>query len=520
MMSAELDVGVGALSRRSSIRHSSLSIITAKEGRSAAYNSTTMESIPRLSLLARPALLGLCYRALAEDADGGEAPLTLRRIEQVQAQLTLLLQRQSELKARQGIAAEHAAKARRSASQAQLDLRIFHETYEPPKRGFLRRLTPREREQERRLAELEAIAEHESEQATRLAEEQQLVTSELLLAEGELKDAREEREGLLHRFEEQLSAHVLELVSQGRMDEARDVLETARRDVRGRVVVGALLVLSELFATEDLQPLTARRMLDSLEPLFSQQPDASARALALLLKLVEGQYVTQAELGLLVPGNFRGAAMYRLYQLVVVLAGGGVDQQESGPWAGTLRLCIYAGAAGSLPAYAPEGKSAISTQSNGEITHSLSGQAVRSPNTDDLLSAFDSGDLVRMVLAAAVLLGGGELEQLWDTEWAEDLPERGSLIEHFSEPVPAWPVGLVTPWAAALSCLTLLAQYMAEGGRGGRFGRWLEDSYGWPKDDLYWWTLATLRDDPALLKNLRGGRGQLFTITDSSPKTN
>ena len=62
----------------------------------------------------------------------------------------MLLQRQSGLKASQGIAAEHAAKARKAAGQAQLDLRIFHESYEPPKRGFLRRPTPQEREQLRR----------------------------------------------------------------------------------------------------------------------------------------------------------------------------------------------------------------------------------------------------------------------------------------------------------------------------------------------------------------------------------
>src|SRR5687767_9970639 len=108
-----------------------------------------MAGVPKINLLSRPALLGLTYRALAGTADGSEAPLTLRRIEQNQAQLTMLLQRQSELKASQGIAAEHAAKARKSAGQAQLDLRIFHESYEPPRRGFLKRLTTQEKAQQR-----------------------------------------------------------------------------------------------------------------------------------------------------------------------------------------------------------------------------------------------------------------------------------------------------------------------------------------------------------------------------------
>jgi hypothetical protein len=194
--------------------------------------------------------------------------------------------------------------------------------------------------------------------------------------------------------------------------------------------------------------------------------------------------------------------MYRLYQLVSVLAGGGVDPEEHGPWAGTLRLCLDSGA--GIPARDDDkaGKNA--------------------PPTEDLLAAFDSEDQIRVTLAAAGLLAAGELERIWGTDWADELPERGSLIEHFSDPegTPAWPLGLVTPWAAALSCFTLLALYMAEGGRGGRFGRWLEDSYGWPKDDLYWWMLSTLKNDAALLKNIRGGADQLFTITNSRIQTN
>jgi hypothetical protein len=433
-------------------------------------------AVPTLNLLSRPALLGLVYRALAGMADGGDAPLTLRRIEQLQAELTMLLQRQSELKATQGIAAEHAAKARKSAGQSQLDLRIFNESYVPPKRGFLKRLTPAERAQERKLAELEAIAAHEREQAEQLAERQQLVTSDLLLVESELKEARADRDALLGNFEEQLAAHVLELIAQARPDEAGDVLETARRDVRGSIAVGALLVLVELCAPPELNPAEARRMLASLEPLFAQAQDATPRALALLLRLAEGGRVTQSELGLLASGNFRSAALYRLYQLITVLAGGGVDPQDESPWAGTLRLCL------------PQ------------------------QSTDDLLAAFDSEDTVRITLAAAGLLANDELAQLWDTDWAQDLPQRSSLIEQLSDPVPAWPVGLVTPWAAALSCLTLLALYMAEGGRSGQYGRWLQDSYGWPKDDLYWWMLATLKDDPALLKNATGSGAQLLRV--------
>ncbi len=282
-----------------------------------------------------------------------------------------------------------------------------------------------------------------------------------------------------------MSAHVLGLVARNNLNDARDVLETARRDVRGSLIVGALLVLTDLFSSDVLNPAAARKRLGSLESLFSQLPDSSARALALLLKVADGETVSQSELGLLSSGNFRGPAMYRLYQLVAVLTGSGVDSNETGPWAGTLRL--------------------VAVNDTDKI--------------DDLLAALECEDTVRITLAAAALLARGELEQLWDTEWADELPARGSLIEHLSEPIPAWPLGLVTPWATALSCMTLLALYMAEGGRSGRFGKWLEDSYGWPKDDLYWWTLAALKEDPALLKNVRGGSDQLFSIGHSKIQT-
>ncbi|MDQ3023895.1 MAG: hypothetical protein M3R04_05875, partial [bacterium] len=153
--------------------------------------------LPGINLLARSALLGLVYRALAAEADGADAPLTLRRIEQMQAQLTMLMQRQSELKASQSIAGDHATTARKSASQSQLDLRIFLEAYEPPPRSFFRRLTPQQREQERQLAELESIAEHETDKSEQLSLLQQKVTADLLAAEAGLKEARSSRETLL-----------------------------------------------------------------------------------------------------------------------------------------------------------------------------------------------------------------------------------------------------------------------------------------------------------------------------------
>jgi hypothetical protein len=44
---------------------------------------------------------------------------------------------------------------------------------------------------------------------------------------------------------------------------------------------------------------------------------------------------------------------------------------------------VASGEAGSLPAYTPDGKSVLSTQGDGEIEHSISGQAVRSPELSE-----------------------------------------------------------------------------------------------------------------------------------------
>jgi hypothetical protein len=41
---------------------------------------------------------------------------------------------------------------------------------------------------------------------------------------------------------------------------------------------------------------------------------------------------------------------------------------------------------------------------------------------------------------------------------------------------------------------------------------WLDESYGWPKDDFYWWTLAQLKRDESLTRNFRQDPGQLFTV--------
>jgi hypothetical protein len=496
-----------------------------------------MHGLPRINLLARTALPGLLYRALAGEADGGSAPLTQRRIELLQAELTQLTARLSTLRADLSIAQDKASAARRNATQAQLDWRLFMERYEEPRRGLLRRLTPQQQEAERRRAELEAIAAHEQQQSDSLAERAQALSAELLAVEARLKEARSERAVHGGELGEQLAAHTLGLIAAGQSELARDALDDARREVRGDVQVAVLLVFSELLKHGDRYEVTAARaMLDSLEPVFTQQPDGTARTLALLLAVLEGRHLKPAELGLLGPGNFNAAAHYRLYQLVLVLAGGKADSADvPPPWFGTLELCVAACSA--VEAQPLSGTGALAREPSASGNEPQPAHAVRAvkdsegysgqitcegaratgmvgPSTDDLLSAFESEDVVRMVLAAAALLLRGELELLpqrsaWIARLAE---ERQPLLASLPAHIPAWPQALAQPWNTALACFVLLALYMDRSGTHGVFGRWREESYGWPKSDLYWWMLATLGDDPALLRNLTGGPGELFVL--------
>lgn len=502
--------------------------------------ASSAESMPRINLLARPLLLGLTYRALAAEADATQAPLTQRRIEHAQARVTTLLQRASELRADIGVARERAEATRKHATRSELDLRLFMERYEPPKRGLLQRLTRDQRAAEAQRAELEAIAAADAAEAEAASARRTAVQQELTRIEAQLEAARAERLEHAALLGEQLAAHVLGLLAAGQGEVARDALELARTEIRGDVLVGTLLVLAELFDAPTPQDGlgAARKMLSQLEALFTQASDSSARVVALLLALVEGRRLGIREVGVLRQGSFQHLGHWRLYQLVIALSGGDpAADEQAGPWLGTLLLC----------------REAALTQPVEDEPQSPA------PRAADIAAAFESEDTVRMLVAAAILLQRERLELLWralayklgvpdapalDEAWQyprlrmateftlSEHPRElsalvGPLLQRLDTPVAAWPNVLRAPVAAALACLTLLGLFMSSTDSGPDdieavaaphwlYEQWLAESYGWPKTDLYWWMLAGLKGDPALLRNIGAQAGELFTISHTA----
>ena len=77
-------------------------------------------------------------------------------------------------------------------------------------------------------------------------------------------------------------------------------------------------------------------------------------------------------------------------------------------------------------------------------------------------------------------------------------------------PNPACPEKLNEGWQNALACFALLGA--KESAPQVVFDAWLEESYNWPKSDLYWWVLAEAKQDKALLKNISGSPTELYTV--------
>ena len=85
-----------------------------------------------------------------------------------------------------------------------------------------------------------------------------------------------------------------------------------------------------------------------------------------------------------------------------------------------------------------------------------------------------------------------------------------ALVPLLAMAEPAWPGALTPVLAYALACHVLCrAQRSAPGPL---YETWLAESYGWPKTDLYWWTLALCRADLNMLSNIQGQAGELFSV--------
>ncbi len=453
--------------------------------------------LPALHLLARPLLLGLCRRALSPTADAAQAALTARRIEHARVEQTELLKRISALKADTGITQDKALTLRTTAQQAQLDLRLFEERHPPPppQRGlFKSRLGLEQQETEQQRARLSLLAEQAQQDAERARARAEAVSRELLLAESELGASRTQRGGYELELRDQAGAWVMEQVATGQGEGARRTLAELRRNVRGDIIVGALLVLTELFCDG---PAAARLALRESAPIFEQHRDPAARVLELWISLsatgaqadpaAVPPALRLAEAGLFLREQFTQPGLYRLYVLARILGQMGYDAAAvtGDPLRATYAaLDAYCAAAIVAPASAVP--------------------------ADAFLRLLLANTLLRQGRCAEVLALPGFDAAAWQPSRRkrEASPVLWDCVTAL--PLSGWPQPLQAGVCSALAGHILLAVHAV--GPPQLAAAWLGESYGWPKDDFFWWTLSTLQDDPGLKRNLTGEPGQLFRV--------
>lgn len=459
--------------------------------------SAPYPGLPAPNLLSHPVLLGLCRRALSPGADPAQGALTARRIDHARLAQTELLKRISALKADTGITQDKALRLSHSAQQAQLDLRLFEERHPPPPSGkglFKPKLSLEQHETEQQRSRLGALARQAQQDAEQASANAQAVSRELLLAESELKAMRAERGGYELELRDQVGAWITAQLAAGEGAAARRTLADLRRNVRGDAIVGALVVLTELF---DAGPQAARQALADCTPIFEQHRDPAARVLEQWIVLYAAgaaadpaQAMPAARLhesGLYLREQFTQPGLYRLYGLARILGGLGYDAT---PVAADPLRDTYAAVEGFISGTVPE---------------------PRGQPPDDVF--------LRLLLAGS-LLCAGRCEEVLDLAGFDAAHWQPPKRKRETVPVlwecvtalefPAWPQPLQAGVQAALAMHILLAAHAA--GPEQLAAAWLSESYGWPKDDFFWWGLSTLQRDPGLQRNITAEPGQLFRV--------
>jgi len=452
-------------------------------------------------------LLALLHRALAAGADGSEAPLQLRRIELCRDEQTEALKQVSEFSASLEILREKARDAKRRTQQAGIDLRL-HEDSRPAaaKRGlFGPRQSPEQRAHAAQQKRMAFLAEQFARESDAAAKALAVCEARLLQARERLSAAQSTQAGLAADLHPQLAASVLTGLMQAQStagENAAELLSQARQVARGDLMAGSLLVLAALFGQPEYAdgPAQARNLLRELQVLFSQHSDPVERNLSALIQLVESSQSISAprpslsELGLLTEGNFSVSQHHRLYLLLLVLCGQdqGAGRSQSDPQ--------YAALLGLLARHLARGA---------EPEPGVGTLPAETPLLERvLLAALLIDPSKQHLLAAAAGVGLDSLAQ------PKGRSARWPALWDIVAAIPAdpWPEAALNTWRSALACLLLLAARSSV--QPGLYQQWLEESYGWPKDDFYWWTLSTLKADPALLRNLsEQPQTQLFCVT-------
>jgi hypothetical protein len=452
---------------------------------------------PQLNLTSPALLLGLCYRALAADANPAEAALTLRKLEHSQVNATAQLAQRSTSRANTGILEQQEHEARAEAQRLALDLRIFNDAQPPAPRQrgmFTRRLAPAEQALEARRCELIVLAEQAAQRAGGL--QQQLAQERATLAGAGMdkQELEQVKAGLLALLAQQSAAQVLGLLAAGQAVAAREVLDEQRSSVRGELITGVLYVLLAWFTSG---PGAAHQALLDFHGIFSQHPDPAARVLEALLLAGGGEPVAAQELGLFTREQFSLPGLHRLYQLARVLAGRTPDGAalDGDPFYPTLWVL----------------------DQQQRLRHGADTPGLATP---DALAQWAAGGGLFVRLAACSLLlrrdEGALIPQAAGLDIAAiPAPRRAPetwppLLALLPAAEAAWPAAYAPALAAALACHVLCRAQRAA--PAALYETWLAESYGWPKTDLYWWALALCQADLALLNNIQGGPGELFAV--------
>lgn len=447
-----------------------------------------------MNLRAPQVLAGLCYRALAGEADPAQAPLTGRKLTHLQAGDTELLKTISSLRVDVQIAGARALELRHDAYQAALDFGLFSGQHPEQKgrRGLWKpRLKPEERNIETKRTNLATLAARSQAKADEAAALSEALKKKLASSETERDKAQARRDVLMHGLQVQLAAGVLNLVAANDIDQARYLLEESRKQMRGDLMVAMLFVLVALFAEGVDEALI---MLGELRTIFHQHDTPVSQVLAALIGYVRGRRLDSRETSTLALQLGDAPSYSHLAMLICALdgwpyqAGLAIDD----PFFPTLKAVYTLARMAEPPA------------------------AWSPPTASDVENWISPGDLIVRTMGANILLQLGAIEiipRVAGVDVSEIEPPRRkqkwpALLELLgSDPIAAWPAELGEPWRVFLACHVLLAA------RGlappELFESWLAESYNWPKSDFYWWTLSRVQDDPALLHNISGDSGQL-----------
>ncbi|MCB1187246.1 hypothetical protein KDL29_08795 [bacterium] len=457
----------------------------------------------RLDPLSRDALLGLCYRALAGNAQPGRAAISRRRIEQLQSQRTELMKERSSLLTDEQTAQSRMKDAQRSARDARLDVQIYTENNPAPpepKRGLFGRRPSRERrewEEERdRLAEIAGLEEAE-------AAEYASIHAEIA---GRLQGINEQFDELGREYAEQLAtlrgqlaAWVLLRCSGGGSGEAREELADYRRLLRGELSVAVLLVLGELF---DNGAQAAFGMLPDLATIWEQHPDPLRPVLEALLRLMRDGRLERREAGMLQREQFSQPGHWNLYRLARILGGwpASMDEQDEGGFARTLwaleQVLLTQDPPSDWQAQPAEGLAAWSSGGDNLVQLLC------------CLALWQRGELRLIPRAAGIPLEEIPVPERRGEQWPELYKSLSGRV------LTGWPEPLAGMLWTELACLVLLAA--KRHAPDALYRHWLAESYNWPKTAMFWWTMATLQEDPELLRRSASERPGLIVPEPAS----